>query len=574
MNMSSILNTKQEHPSNTVYCDSQLESSAASVFEAIKDESYKNEIIAQQVQSSDGNSIDLESKAGAKEVKRALKSRHICMITLGGTIGTGLFIGISSPLANAGPVGTLISYIFMGTIAYSITQSLGEMATFIPVTSSFTVFTQRFLSPSLGAANGYMYWFSWCITFALELSVVGQIIQYWTSAVPLGAWIIIFWVILTSSNLVPVKFYGEVEFWIASIKVISIIGFLIYAFIMVCGGGVTGPVGFRYWRNPGVWGPGIISKNVEEGRFLGWLSSLINAAFTYQGTELVGITAGESKNPRKTVPAAINKVFFRILFFYILSLLFIGLLVPYNDPKLSSSDSYISSSPFVIAIENSGTRILPDIFNAVILTTIISAGNSNIYVGSRVLYGLSKNKLAPKLVGKTTEQGVPYIAVLLTSMFGFLAYLNLSTSASQVFEWLLNITAIAGFFAWLFISLAHIRFMQVLKHRGISRDDLPFKAKLMPWGAYYAAFFITLIIIIQGFTAFAPKFDVANFFASYISLFLFIAVWITFQLIFKTRIIWKKEDVDIDTDRRDIDAMVWDEDQPKNLWDKFWNVMA
>ena len=210
-----------------------------------------------------------------------------------------------------------------------------------------------------------------------------QVIQRWTDAVPLAAWIAIFFVILTVFNLFPVKYYGEVEFWIASLKVIFVFIWLIYAFIMVCGAGKTGPIGFRYWRNPGPWGPGIlVSSNINTARFLGWLSSLINAAFTFQGTELVGISAGESSNPRKTVPSAIRKVLFRILVFYVLCMLFIGLLVPYDDPKLAGNDgTYTASSPFIIAIQNCGTKGLPDVYNAVILVTIISAANSNVYCG-------------------------------------------------------------------------------------------------------------------------------------------------------------------------------------------------
>ncbi|CEP60001.1 amino acid permease LALA0_S01e00760g [Lachancea lanzarotensis] len=507
-------------------------------------------------------------------VQRSLQPRHVSMIALGGTIGTGLFIGIATPLQNAGPVGALIAYIFMGTLAYSVTQSLGEMATFIPVTSSFTVFTRRFISPAFGAANGYMYCFSWCMTFALELSVVGQIIEYWTTAVPNSAWIIIFWVPLTLSNLVPVEYYGEFQFWISLVKVLAIVGFLIYCLCMVCGAGVTGPVGFRYWRHPGPWGDGIVSRSRSEGRFLGWVSSLVNAAFTYQGTELVGVSAGESKNPRKTVPKAINKVFLRIVLFYIGSLFFIGLLVPYNDPKLSSTASYVASSPFIIAIQNSGTKVLPDIFNAVVLVTIISAANSNVYVGSRVLLGLAKERLAPQFLTRVNRFGVPDICVGIIACFGFLGYLSVSSGAETAFNWLLNITAIAGFFAWLFISLCHIRFMQALKLQGISRDDLPFKAKFMPYGAYYAAFFVGLIIIIQGFTAFAPSFNVSDFFAAYISVILFFAVWAIFQCIFRCRFIHRVENVDIDSDRRDIDAVEWEDDTPTTLWGKFWAAAA
>ncbi|CAI4774682.1 CBM_collapsed_G0047450.mRNA.1.CDS.1 [Saccharomyces cerevisiae] len=350
-------------------------------------------------------------------------------------------------------------------------------------------------------------------------------------------------------------------------------GYLIYALIIVCGGSHQGPIGFRYWRNPGAWGPGIISSDKSEGRFLGWVSSLINAAFTYQGTELVGITAGEAANPRKTVPRAINKVVFRIVLFYIMSLFFIGLLVPYNDSRLSASSAVIASSPFVISIQNAGTYALPDIFNAVVLITVVSAANSNVYVGSRVLYSLARTGNAPKQFGYVTRQGVPYLGVVCTAALGLLAFLVVNNNANTAFNWLINISTLAGLCAWLFISLAHIRFMQALKHRGISRDDLPFKAKLMPYGAYYAAFFVTVIIFIQGFQAFCP-FKVSEFFTSYISLILLAVVFIGCQIYYKCRFIWKLEDIDIDSDRREIEAIIWEDDEPKNLWEKFWAAVA
>ncbi|CAL9728114.1 basic amino-acid permease [Monosporozyma unispora] len=527
---------------------------------------------SEEIQSTQEPKEQYESETHG--VKRQLKQRHIAMIALGGTIGTGLFIGIAQPLMNAGPVGSLIAYLFMGTVIFSVTQSLGEMVTLIPVTSSFTVFSTRFLSPALGAANGYMYWFSWAVTFAVELSVVGQIIFFWTEQVPLAAWISIFWIILITVNMFPVRYYGEIEFWVAFTKVISIMGFILFCICIVCGAGPVGAFGFRYWKSPGPWGPGIISSNKYEARFLGWVSSLINAAFTYQGTELVGVTAGEAANPRKSVPKAIKKVVARILIFYILSLFLIGLLVPYNDPKLVSTETYVSKSPFIIAIQNAGVSVLPSIFNGVILLTIISAGNSNVYVGSRILYGLAKDGSAPKLFKKTTKSGVPYVSVLMTSLFGSLAYLELSVGGGKAFEWLLNVVSIAGFFAWLLISLAHIRFMKALRYRGISRDDLPYKAICMPWLAYYAVFFMIIIIITQGFTSFTPTFNKVEFVASYISLFLFIVIWLVFQIWRKCRIIWKIEDIDIDTDRKEIDDITWEEDKPQNFVQKFWMVVS
>lgn len=525
---------------------------------------------------------EVSSTTEQGEVVRALKARHISMIAIGGTIGTGLFISTGNTLSSAGPVSALISFLFMTSLVFSVTQSLGEMATLIPVTGSFAQFVTRWCSPALGAANGWNYWFSWAITFALELSVIGQIVEYWTFAVPLAAWISIFLVLLTAANMFPVKFYGEFEFWIAMIKVIAVAGWILYAFIMVCGAGKTGPVGFRYWRNPGPWGPGLYVKNVNTGRFLGWLSSLISAAFTFQGCELVGISAGESRNPSKTVPSAIRKVLFRILIFYVLCMLFIGLLVPFNDDRLDGSGGP-ASSPFIIAMQNSGTKVLPDIFNAVILVTIISAGNSNVYCGSRILYGLAQSGVAPKFFLRTTKGGVPFVAVLFTAAFGALGYLAVSADGNKAFNWLLNITATSGLIAWGWISFTHLKFMKILKLRNISRDSLPFKAKFMPYNAWYATITIFILVFIQGYSAFFD-FSAEKFFVAYISVILFVVCFIGFHFYFNGfgakawdwgRLLTPVDECDIDTGVREIDEDQWEEDEvPTSIWGKFWDWVS
>lgn len=523
----------------------------------------------------------LENKGVTLEVQRSLKARHIAMIAIGGTIGTGLFISTGNTLTNAGPVSSLISFIFMTSLVFPVTQGLGEMATYIPVTGSFAQFATRWCSPALGAANGWNYWFSWAITFALELSIVGQIIQYWTFKVPLAAWIAMFLVILTLINLMPVKFYGEFEFWIALIKVVAVMGWIIYALCIVCGAGQTGPIGFRYWRNPGPWGPGLISDNKNTARFCGWVTSLISAAFTFQGCELVGISVGESKNPHKTVPSAIRKVLFRILVFYILCMFFIGLTMPYDDPRLTSGEGagYARASPFIVAMNNAGTKILPDIFNAVILVTIISAGNSNVYCGSRILYGLAEVRVAPQCFRWVTKQGVPYVAVIFTASFGALGFLACSDQGNEAFDWLLNITATSGLIAWGWISVSHLRFMSILKSRNISRDSLPFKAMFMPYIGWYASITIFIIVLIQGYLAF-NEFTAAKFFTAYISPILFVVCWIVFHFIFNgfskkaftlRSLYVPNDECDIDTGVRVIEDYDEEDDAPKNLWGKFWD---
>lgn len=526
--------------------------------------------------------LSFENEIRAQEVKRNLKARHISMIALGGTIGTGLFISSKEALMR-GPVLALISYLFITSLAWLVTQSLGEMATYIPCLGSFTQFCARYCLPALGVANGWNYWFSWAITFALEISVVGQVIQYWTHKVPLAAWITIFFVLVALGNMVPVKFYGEFEFWIASIKIIAVVGWLIYALVMVCGGGKTGPVGFRYWHNPGAWGGGEgLVSNRNTDRFLAWLSSLVSALFTFQGVELVGVSCGESANPRKAVPLAIRKVIWRIMIFYVMSMFFMGLLIPYNDPKLSDSSAFAASSPFIVAMKNSGTKILPSIFNAVILIAVISAANSNVYCGLRILYGLAQAKAAPPIFLWTTGLGVPYVAVLFTAAFGALGYLVLSNSGNTVFNWLLNITAVAGLIAWVNISFSHIRFVAILKSRGISRDSLPYKALGMPYVAWYAFVLGFVLVFVQGYESFY-NITALSFFTAYVSVMLFAVTWAGAHFYYNgfTRhafslrsLLIPLDECDIDTGVREVEELEFDNTPPANLWEKFWDILA
>jgi amino acid transporter len=572
------------HKQSPVQSDSEMYNDSTEVGYSTNVDVYataKGDMVTEKSkENKDYLAFDVESQGEGSvhetEVKRGLKARHVAMIALGGTIGTGLFVGTSTPIKLAGPVNTLIAYLFFGAMAYSVTQSLGEMATHTPIAGSFCTFNTKYISKATGFATNWCYWFSWAITFAIELFAVGQVIEYWTMAVPTWAWILIFYFILTGSNFVPVRYYGEIEFWVAFIKVIAIVGFIIYALCMVCGAGESGPVGFRYWRHPGPWGAGAgLVSNVNTDRFLGWVSSLINAAFTYQGVELTGISAGESANPRKTVPRAINKVIFRILIFYILTLFFIGMLVPYNDPALDSETSFISSSPFLIAIKNSGTPVLPHIFNAVMLATIISAGNSNVYIGSRVLYSMA-GTTAPKFFGRTNRWGVPYIGVIFTSLFGLLAFLNVSNDGTTVFNWLMNISALAGMISWCFITAAHLRFMDILKSRNIPRSSLPFKANFGPITAWITEFFLVLIVFIQGYSVFFD-FTVSDFFALYVSLIMVVVFWIVAQLTYYRNEPWliPCDEVDLDSDSRNVDNEVWEEEEERNKskFDKFWDII-
>ncbi|KAJ5490121.1 Amino acid/polyamine transporter I [Penicillium expansum] len=488
------------------------------------------------------------------ELQRRLKSRHLQMIAMGGAIGTGLFIGSGSAIATAGPVGALIAFAFIGSIVYSVMIALGEVATYLPIAGAFATYATRLVDPSLGFAMGWIYWFSWASTFALELTATGLIIQYWDDTIPMAVFIAVFWVVIIILNMFPVSCYGEVEFWLSSIKIITVVGFMIFAICINAGVGREGYLGFRYWVHPGPFRPYLIEDSGQDAlaKFVGFWAILIKAGFSYQGTELVGIAAGETENPRKNIPSAIRKTFFRIVFFFVFTIFFVGIVVPSNDERLTSNDSGANAdaSPFVIAAKRAGVNVLPSIINAVLLTVVLSAANSNVYSGSRILVGLAHEGFAPRFFLKTTKHGVPYGSVGFTALFGLLGFLNVSNAGATVFNWLMQIAGLAGFITWASLNICHLAFMRALAAQGIPRDTLPYKAPWQPFVSWYGLFFNMLIIITQGFTAFIPKFSVTDFFINYLSLILFAVLYIGHKVAFRPKFV-KPVEADIDTGRCD-----------------------
>lgn len=295
---------------------------------------------------------------------------------------------------------------------------------------------------------------------------------------------------------------------------------------------------------------------------------LIQAGFSYQGTELVAIAAGETANPRKTVPAAIRKTFYRILFFFVGTIFFIGLLIPYTNEDLLSGSSNASASPFVIAANLAGVKALPSIINAVLLCVVLSAANSNVYSGSRILVGLAAEGQAPKLLALTTAGGVPYVAVTFTAMFGLLAFLNESDNGGTVFNWFVNISGLAGFIAWACINASHIAFMRACRAQGIRREDLPYTSFWQPWFSWYGLFFNVLIIFTQGFTAFIP-WSTEDFFINYISLILFVVLYVGHKIVFRHPFV-KAAEADLLTGRKEVDELYVDDHVPTTVWGKFW----
>lgn len=512
-------------------------------------------------------------------VTRGLKSRHIQFIALGGTIGTGLFLGIGRAFTQAGPLSVLLGYTFTGIAVFAMMQCLGEMATWLPLPGAIPQFCARYADDAMGFAVGWNNWYSSAITLCAEISAASLVIQFWHGAehINVAAWISIIIVVVFCLNIFAVAIYGEAEFIFASVKIITIVGLLILAVVLDLGGGPSHDrLGFRYWKHPGAMKEYIGTGST--GRFLGLFSTLVNAAFSYGGVEMVAVAAGEAENPRKNIPKAVRRVFWRILFFYVLGSLAIGVLIPYDDDRLLSAQSSgaagAAASPWVIAIYRAGVPVLPSIINAVILTSASSSANAFLYTGSRYMYALAQNRQAPAFLLKCTKNGVPWICVCITASISLLTYMSCSSGANVVFEWFQNLTTIASLFTWCSICVAYIQFYKALKAQGIDRDTLVFKSPFQPYLAWFSLAYFSLIIVFNGFYVWSP-WNYQSFITAYIGIPIYFGLYIIWKVVHRTHWIHPAE-ADIQTGKAALDAADahWPELIPRNIVEKFWFWLA
>lgn len=458
---------------------------------------------------------------------RGLKARHITMIAIGGAIGTGLIIGTGAALARAGPGSVFIAYTIVGLVVFIVMAALGEMAAWLPMSSGFTGYATRFCDPSLGFALGWTYWFKYIIVTPNQLTAAALVIQYWVSRdrINPGVWITIFLVVIICINYFGIRFFGEFEFWLSSIKVITIVGLIILSLVIALGGAPDHDRrGFRYWHHPGAFAE-YIDKGAT-GRFLAFWSTMVTAVFAYLGTELVGVTVGEAQNPRKVVPRAIKLTFYRILFFYCLSVFLIGMCVPYNSKKLAFANKQsagASASPFVVAIVEAGIHGLDHVINGAILLFVFSASNSDLYIASRTLYGLASNGDAPRIFKRTDNRGVPIYALGTSALFALLAYMNVSNDSKTVFGYFVNMVTIFGLETWISILVTHIFFVKARRAQNLPNSAMPYVAPLGIYGSYCALAMCVLVAITKNYNVFTHsktygKFDYKNFITGYIGI--------------------------------------------------------
>ncbi len=471
-----------------------------------------------------------EKNGNSNELKRSLTARHLNMIAMGGAIGTGIFLALGATIKQAGPGGALVAYGCIGVMVYFLMTSLGEMATFMPDSGSFGIYASKFVDPAFGFAMGWNYWYNWAITVAAEMVAGALLMKYWFPGVPAVIWSVLFLSLIVALNFLSARAYGEAEFWFAGIKVVTVIIFLIVGIATIMGilGGHS--IGFKNFT-------------VGEAPFVGGVKSIflvfLIAGFSFQGTELVGIAAGESEEPEKNIPKAINTIFWRILLFYLGTIFIVGAIIPYMEAG-------VDTSPFTLVFQKAGIAAAASLMNAVILTSVLSAGNSGMYASSRMLYAMAKDGKAPASLGKLNSRGVPTNALILTTVVASLCFLTGLYAETTVYVWLVAASGLAGFVAWVGIALCHYRFRKAYVAQGRDLKKLKYTAKLFPLGPIIALVLCIIVILGQGVTYFeADKIDWNGVISSYIGLPLFFALWIGYKMKHNTKVIELK-DVDLE----------------------------
>lgn len=391
------------------------------------------------------------------------------------------------------------------------------MVTYLPISSPFIRFAGRYVDEALGFAAGWNFFVFQAALVPFEVTACNLILHFWSDVIPTAVVIVIIIVLYALVNIMAVQWYGETEFWAAVGKVLLIVGLIVFTFVVMLGGNPRGDrFGFRYWRQPGSFAE--LYYEGPLGKWLGFLQCLIQAAFTIAGPDYVSMAAGEAENPRVVMPRAYNAVFYRLTTFFVLGSLCVGILVPYDDKEMTAAFANAmpgaAASPYVVAMNRLGISVLPHIVNAMVLTAAFSAGNSYVYCASRSLYGLALEGKAPKFMTRCTKKGVPIYCVGFVLLFALLAFLQLSSNAAVVLNWFVSLVTASQLLNFAVVCISYLCFYRALKAQGINRDSLPYKARLMPFAAWYGLVGTLAMALVGGYTVFLPLpgfWNIANF---------------------------------------------------------------
>lgn len=396
---------------------------------------------------------------------RSLKSRHIFMLSLGGVIGTGLFMGSGVTINQGGPWGAILSYLVAGFLMYLVMVCLGELSVQMPVSGSFQAHATKYIGPATGFMIGWVYWMSWATTVGLEFTAAGMLMQRWFPDVPIWYWSALFVALLFGINALATRAFGEAEYWFAGVKVLAILSFIVVGALVIFGvidlpSGAPAPM-FDNLKGDSLFPNGLPAV----------FAVMMTVVYAFQGCEIMGVAAGETDQPEKSIPRAVRNVVFRVLIFYVLAVMVLAAIIPWQQAGLVES-------PFVQVFDMVGIPYAADLMNFVILTAILSVGNSGLYASTRILWAMSKSGMAPKALSPLSKQGVPLRALFITLCFALISLMTSFIAADTLFMVLMAVSGMAGTVTWIVIALAQYRFRRQFLREGGQLEQLKYRA---PW---------------------------------------------------------------------------------------------
>ncbi|WQF82225.1 Putative amino acid permease/ SLC12A domain-containing protein [Colletotrichum destructivum] len=511
-------------------------------------------------------------------LQRRLDNRQIQLIAIGGTIGTGLFVTIGEGLVKGGPGSLLLAYTLYACVVALVNNSIAEMSTYMPVSGGFIRLAGVWVDDALGFMVGWNYFLYEALLIPFEITALNLVCSFWNEKItepgPTAGFCIAIILAYGLLNVVAVGIFGEAEFWLSGGKVLLIFILFFFTFITMVGGNPQHDAyGFRYWKNPGAFSQYLTQG--DTGRMEGFMGALATATFTIVGPDYISMIAAEAKHPSLYIKSAFKTVYLRFGIFFVGAALTCGIVLPHNDPILEKiylgggeGGGTAAASPWVMAMENMKIQGLPHLVNALLFTTIFSAGNTYTYCATRSLYSLALDGRAPALLRKTTKNGVPIYCFAVTMIFPMLSFLQCGSGSATVLSWLLALITGGGVINYIVMSITFINYHRACKAQGIDRRTMPYYGYFQPYGAYIALVLQTIVILTYGWSAFRPEFDVGSFFSNYTMQIVAPLLFIFWKVFKRTHYI-KPEDVDLTWDRPIIEAYEQHavvQDPPVTFW--------
>ncbi|KAL4878783.1 amino acid permease/ SLC12A domain-containing protein [Aspergillus karnatakaensis] len=479
--------------------------------------------------------------AGSQHLHRKLGGKEIQLFAVGGAIGTSLYVQMGASLPKGGPAGLFLGFVLYGTIVLSVNQCFAEMVTYLPIASPFVRLAGFWVDDALSFAMGWNYFFLMAFNIPYEITAIHVLLTYWTDKIHVGVVVAVCLVIYSVLNGLTVKYFGIAEFYMSIFKIFLMLGLMMYTFITMVGGNPDrDPYGFRYWRDPGSFVEYLVPG--DTGRFLGLLSCMIQGSFTMVGPEFISMAAGEAENPRRLMGKAFSSFVWRLMFFFIGGALCVGIVIPYNDQMLAdviSGDREGSgtgaASPYVISMVKFGITGVPSLVNALIITSVLSAGNNVIFSAARTLHGLALDGKAPHFFSKCNRQGLPYYAVIAALSFVFLSLLQIGTASSTVLNWFVGICTASYLLNYFGTVITYLHFYYTMQKQGLDRSALPYQGYFQPYAAWYALTGTFLMTLVLGYTVFITgHWDTTTFFTSYTMVGFFVAAFVFWKVVKRT----------------------------------------